>query len=228
MFHFALESEAVTLSNPEADHKVAISADFVKSVNEAVLDGIIFSLVKSFERSGLDAKSINEKISELINTLKIRGDVSKRYANWRDEDSHADSLISNIRSRLYKNYPSWSGEGFYSVMDSACWGGYWGFLYDTKELQLNDREKEIVSRYRDAKEAFYKARREFSEYAEDCALEQFNIIMTKYGDAISKVNSEWYTGVMEILKREMEYLEKRRQEAKAEKTSAVGRVVDAK
>lgn len=227
MFKYSLESNVVVLDNgtAKADKapSVEMTAEFSNLINETILDSIIFSLIETFEKTGLDQKSINNKLYELINTLHVRQDVGESYAKWRERWDPTYNIGNPYVGRIA---PETNGYyEFYRIVDSVsreC--GVFTKFYG-KNLALNDHEKELISRLETAHAALQKARDEFCRYAHDCAIDQFNKIMTKYGDAISKVNPEWYGNVSNVLKISVERLEKRRREANAEETSAVGRNV---
>jgi hypothetical protein len=226
MFKFALESNVVVLDRtPKADKapSVEITAEFSNSVNEAILDSIIFSLIEEFEKTGLDQKSINNKLHELINTLHVRQDVGESYFKWKERWDPTYNIQHPYIERIAPE-PNGYYE-FHRIIDSVSGTCDFFTRYEGKRLALNDHEKELISRLETTFAAFQKARDEFYKYTHDCAIDQFNQIMTKYGDAISKVNPEWYEKVSKVLKISVERLEKRRREANAEATSAVGRNV---
>lgn len=226
MFKFALESNVVVLDRTAKSDKtpsVEMTAEFSNSVNEAILDSIIFSLMESFEKTGLDQKSISNKLHELINTLHVRQDVGESYIRWKERWDPTYDIQHPFIGRID---PETNGYyEFSKIVDSVSRECGFFTRFNDKNLALNDHEKELVSRLETAYAALQKARDEFYRYTHDCALDQFNKIMLKYGDAISKVNPEWYENVSNVLKISIERLEKRRREANAEATSAVGRNV---
>lgn len=227
MFKFALESNVVVLNNETAkDDKtpsVEMTAEFSNLVNETILDSIIFSLTESFEKTGLDQKSIHDKLRELINTMHVRQDIGESYVKWKERWDPTYDINHPYVGRIA---PETNGYyEFFRIVDSISRECGVFTKFNGKNLSLNEREQELISRLESAHMALQKARDEFCKYTHDCAVDQFNKIMIKYGDAISKVNPKWYENVSNFLKIEMERLEKRRREANAEVTSAVGRNV---
>ena len=166
MFKFALESNVVVLNNGTAkDDKtpsVEMTAEFSNLVNETILDSIIFSLTEAFEKTGLDQKSIHDKLRELINAMHVRQDVGESYVKWKERWDPTYDINHPYVGRIA---PETNGYyEFFRIVDSISRECGVFTKFNGKNLSLNEREQELISRLEAAHMALQKARDEFCKY----------------------------------------------------------------
>lgn len=206
----------------DRQYEEPISAGAHLQVFSEVVQGVISSLSRRLVSKGLPPEEVNAKMRGLLNTFAENGDLDTKFKTWLFDHDFAD-LRWDIHEELDKVRPSDKYDSWWILYDQARWGVRDAKYSDDYLKKMNDREKELLTTFREAQRKFYEAKRAYAEYVEDHTIETINEVITKYGETLSKMDKEWYDQIESRLKTEMADLERRRKQKKAESQATADR-----
>lgn len=222
-------TESIEMRPGEIDGNT-VSASVHTEICHDALIGFMKSLTLALTRLGKPENDIRAMVISFLNLAYDNGDFMVDPT-----DEHND---------VFKACTYQVDDEKWNELDKFASGQYWSdwcmvinsiesgisFASDcSKELQkkMNDREKALCKNLLEAEKAYYKAKEEYRAYVHDHAIETINDLLVKYGEAMSKLNKDWYEMIESRTKEEMKYLQERRARKQAEDDAAAGRPVAA-
>lgn len=191
----------------------------------SALRGILYSVITCYKNKGITAEDIQSKVIELTNMFVANGDVYSREADLLKEYIKDSASWENDMDGLQlKNagYPDsyWliKRKLFSCVTGEVKWS--------SDNHKLNDREIELVNTFHEAQQAYWKALDALQDYCEDVTTETIKDIITKYADALRKVDESWFDGISRCCNRDYDALIQKRNKKQAEDDSFVSRPVE--
>lgn len=212
-------------------NSVACSASLAKELNSSIALATAKAIARHLKSKGAPMEEIGTKLSELIRALVSAEQVSK-YVDANDAFNIAEFIEWEDCEALWR-LPMINKEamndisGFWQILGSASMCITWIAESHNgnakKSGSFNDREKELIEKYERARKAYLEAKRDFEEYAEDCAIDQMNRIFIRFGDQMAKIAPEWFSEVSDTLRIQVRSLEERRKKKLAEKDTPMDR-----
>ena len=230
MMNFALKpqpaKESIEMKPGEVENKAytePISAGAHLQVFSEAIMGIAESLSKRLISKGVDKKDVNSTIITFLQTVASNGDFDAQFKSWLFDHDFSD-IKWDLRDELRQVTPNDKWDSWYIILDNAKGGVKCGSKWsDEFQKKMNPREQELLKTLREAEDKYYDAKYKYEEYVHDHAIDTLNEIFVKYAEPLSKIDKEWYDGIETRLRLEVERLNRRRAEKKAEEDAAAGR-----
>lgn len=191
----------VTDSRANEDEKKdkTVSEEAVKIAERSIRTGLIRSLaVYLFARTG-EEKEVHNKIMTFVNALRSNNDIDA------DEAECMEKFYISLRSLQFAVDPNCAApvcdDGYglwYTIISSLFDDKYCSesLYYSADKKKCTDYEYEIMQAYREAQEAYWKARDAIQQHYRRTLLEAGKRTVLKYATTLNQIAPLWYKTVI--------------------------------
>lgn len=176
-----------------------MSAAAILKARCSIVTGIVRSLVLYLNQNNIDSDKLNDKVTTVINAFASSRDVSQGDLNWI-RNTYVPSLAS-LRCAIDSDCPyvpvaSRPYLYWYVIIDNILDDTEtFSYIYESPDSispKFNDNEKAIVESYRQARNAYYEARRKFEDYFRKVTITALREILLRHGTMFQQIAPEWY------------------------------------
>lgn len=196
MFEYAIKpsvEDMVVATGNSNDNSSTGSAETITLINTGIIRGLVSAFAMRLAAKGVKQEEITEKISAFINQCFYAGDLDKYAIGWlKNEDWYRRAERAGCICAPCGDEDSlWTYA--YDISEHALcertYASQWGKDYREK---LPANERAILDNYEKASEAYYEASRIRDEYFRNKSRVCIKAIIVKYGESLSKLDTELY------------------------------------